>query len=259
MAMEAQPRTLWFGIRVVSSNPELPSGLLWITLPFLDLRLDSSWCALAPSPITLGISYLELLIMFETHVGHRLICEKAVRPQAPGFIPVFLPVLRKRSGTGVSFFLVFSGLWAIFLVVSDFFPASLVLTTHVGWGQCGHGLSSRLRESCDVQEVKPLLDFSGYPEGAATELKSDTLKLRFSSIPFSKRFPSWPVPDLTCGTPVVGASPGPRFHFPRDPVHERPAKRYRITGKSSADKRARVASGDLPTPERWKRLAPQRT
>ena len=56
----------------------------------------------------------------------------------------------------------------------------------------------------------------------------------------------------------VGASPGPRFHFPdRDPVHERPAKRCRITGESSVVKRAVVASGDLPTPKRWKRLAPQ--
>ena len=42
-------------------------------------------------------------------------------------------------------------------------------------------------------------------------------------------------------------------------MHERPAKRYRITGKSSADDRARVASGDLRTPKRWKRLVPPST
>ena len=27
---------------------------------------------------------------------------------------------------------------------------------HVGWGQCGHGLSSRPSESCDIQVLQPL-------------------------------------------------------------------------------------------------------
>ena len=36
-------------------------------------------------------------------------------------------------------------------------------------------------------------------------------------------------------------------------------KRFSITGKSSADKRARVVSGDLPTPKRWKTSVPQVT
>ena len=36
----------------------------------------------------------------------------------------------------------------------------------------------------------------------------------------------------------VGRSTGSRFHFPdKDPVCERPVKRFRITCKSSADKR----------------------
>ena len=60
---------------------------------------------------------------------------------------------------------------------------------HVGWGQCGHGLSSRPRESCDLHFLTPLLDFFGYPEGAATDLFNGTLKLRYSSSPFSRNFP----------------------------------------------------------------------
>ena len=52
---------------------------------------------------------------------------------------------------------------------------------------------------------------------------------------FPKKFPSWPVPDLSGHYPVVGSGPGPSVHFPgHDPVFERPAKRSRITGKSSA-------------------------
>ena len=57
---------------------------------------------------------------------------------------------------------------------------------------------------------------------------------------------------------MVGSGPGPSVHFlDRDPVMERPAKRFRITGKRSAVRRARVSFGDLPTPKRWKRLVPQ--
>ena len=89
----------------------------------------------------------------------------------------------------------------------------------MGWGQCGHGLSSRPRESCDLHILTPLLHFFGYLVGAATELFSGTLKLRYSSTPFSKKFPSWPVPDLSSRYPVVGSGPGPSVHFPdRDPV-----------------------------------------
>ena len=130
----------------------------------------------------------------------------------------------------------------------------------MGWRRYGHGLSSRHRESCDLQYLTPLLNFFGYPDGAATELFNGTLKLRYSSTPFSKKFPSWPVSDLSGHHPVVGSGPGPRVHFPDcDPVFERPAKRLRITGKSSAVRREPFSGDGLPTPKRWKRLVPQGT
>ena len=74
-----------------------------------------------------------------------------------------------------------------------------------------------------VHVLTPLLDFLvSYPDGAAAERFSGTLKLRYSSTPFSKKFPSWPVPDLSGRFPVVGYGPGPSFHFPdRDPVQVR--------------------------------------
>ena len=116
------------------------------------------------------------------------------------------------------------------------------------------------RESCDQQFLAPLLNFFGYPDGAAAELFNGTLKLRYSSTPFSKKFPSWPVPDLSDHSSVVGSGPGPSVHFPdHDPVFERPAKRLRITGKSSAVRRALVSGDGLPTPKRWKRSVPQGT
>ena len=60
--------------------------------------------------------------------------------------------------------------------------------------------------------------------------------------------------------PVPFSGPGSSVHLPdHDPVVQRPAKRFRITGKSSVHKRE-LSSGDgLPTPKRWKRLVPPGT
>ena len=60
---------------------------------------------------------------------------------------------------------------------------------------------------------------------------------------------------------MVGPGPpGFSFHFPAcDPSVERPAKRFRITGKRSALRRERGSGEGLPTPKRWKRLVPQGT
>ena len=60
--------------------------------------------------------------------------------------------------------------------------------------------------------------------------------------------------------PVIGPGPGPSVHFPdHDPVLERPAKRFRITGKRSALRRESFSGDGLPTPKRWKWLVPQGT
>ena len=127
--------------------------------------------------------------------------------------------------------------------------------SHLGWERYGHGP----RESCDHQFLTPRLDFFGYPDGAVTELYNGTLKLRYSSTPFSKKLPSWSVSTLP-GFPVGVPGPGPRMHFPdHDPVVQRPAKRFRIKGKSSAHRREPFSGDGLPTPKRWKRLVPQGT
>ena len=59
---------------------------------------------------------------------------------------------------------------------------------------------------------------------------------------------------------MVGSGPGPSVHIrDHDPVLERPAKRLRISGKSSALRREPFSEEGLPTPKRWKRLVPQGT
>ena len=64
-----------------------------------------------------GISYLELLLMFEVFAGHRLLTEETVRPQRRPCRPLFFGFFssyRARDPTWLSVsFIAFSGLWVI--------------------------------------------------------------------------------------------------------------------------------------------------
>ena len=186
--------------------------------------LDSTWCTLYSLPITredvavwpcsvdillvfssflaslhwpqgdpdlgkFGVSYFELLLMFEIYAGHRLHAEKAIRshlrPRRPLVFSGFPVGLGQEIRHGCQF------LHSLFRAL-DHLPSGLVRfilcyprahytrLMHLGWGQCGHGLFSRPRESCDLYILTPLLDFFGYPVGAAKELFSGTPKLRYS-------------------------------------------------------------------------------
>ena len=240
-----------------------------ILLVFSSFLASLHWPQGTPDLGKFSISYFELLLMFEVYTGHRLHTEKAVRshlrPRRPLFFSGFSVGIGQEVRHGCQF------LHSLFRVLGHlpgglarFIPcqpsAHYARLSHLGWGRYGHGLSSRPRESCYHQFLTLLLAFFGYPDGAATELFNGALKLRYSSTPFSKKFPSWSVSDLSGYLPVVGPSPGPSVHFPdHDPVLERPAKRLRITGKSSALRREPFSGDGLPTPKRWKRLVPQGT
>ena len=54
-----------------------------ILLEFSSLLATLHWRQDAADLGKFGISYFELLIMFEQHAGHRLNCEKAIRPPPP--------------------------------------------------------------------------------------------------------------------------------------------------------------------------------
>ena len=207
--------------------------------------------------------------MFEVYSGHRLQTEKTVRPHLHSRRPLvfsgFSVGLGQEIRHGCQFLhSLFSALGHLAGGLARFIPcqpsAHYARLSQKGWGRYGHGLSSRPRESCDHQFLTLLLHFFGDPDGAATELFNGTLKLRYSSTPFSKKFPSWSVSDLPGYLPMVGPGPGPSVHFPdHDPVLERPAKRLRITGKSPALRRESFSRDGLPTPKRWERLVPQGT
>ena len=69
---------------------------------------------------------------------------------------------------------------------------------HIGWERCGHGLTSRPRESSSVPFLNELLRLFGYPSGSAGALLDGTLPLRYCTTRFASRIPTWrlPVPML---------------------------------------------------------------
>ena len=65
---------------------------------------------------------------------------------------------------------------------------------HLGWEECGHGLTSRPLETSHPGFLDSLLVVFGYPEGSGGLLLSGDLPLRFCSNNFALRRPSWSLP-----------------------------------------------------------------
>ena len=135
------------------------------------------------------VFFLELLVMFELHTGRMLTCEKVIRPHLRACGPLVgssSPAsIGKEIRRGCQFIhRLFRSLGHLPGGLVRFVPgqpsAHFTRLLHLGWGQCGHGLSSGPRESCDMHVLHLLLMFFGCPDGAATELCNGTLKLRFS-------------------------------------------------------------------------------
>ena len=58
----------------------------------------------------------------------------------------------------------------------------------IGWERCGHGLTSRPRESASKDFLNRLLVLFGYPDGSAAALLAGVLPLRYCSA-------RWRLPD----------------------------------------------------------------
>ena len=147
-----------------------------------------------------GVSYLEVLVLFERSVGHRLLPEKAVPVKnRPGRVI--------SSGTtpvsdGVQIRLGCQFIGSLFRSpgrlpggLGRFIPGSLgphlCRLSHLGWLQCGHGLSCRPLESSLPNCLEPLLCLLGYPANAVVALSNGALRIRYCTQPFARRFPPW--------------------------------------------------------------------
>ena len=143
-----------------------------------------------------GISFQELLILFEQWADHRLLSEKVFRPHVRANRPILIPSVPVSEGIEIRHGRQFiSSLVRALAKLSGglgrFLPCQLgshmSRLRHLGWNQCSHGLTSRPLEPCH-HCLKAVCGVLGYPEGSALELPDGTLKLRHCTILFTMRF-----------------------------------------------------------------------
>ena len=219
-----------------------------------------------------GISFLELLILFEQWAGHRLLSEKVTRPRVRAGRPISLPSVPVSEGIEIRHGCQFlsSLLRALGKLpggLGRFLPCRLGThlsrLRHVGWNQCSHGLDSRPLESCHHQCLKAVCGVLGYPKGSALDLLDGTLKLRYCTALFTKRF-SPPPPPLPppWSLPKVCSRVGERNFSTIDrllDIDSIVGKRVRLTKKTRPVISSHVIPDPVPghaTPRRWKRLLP---
>ena len=116
-----------------------------------------------------GISYVELLILYELWAGERLSLEKAhpryLRPGRPISVSAVRSLCMLPGGLG------------------RFVPCSIGANhcrlRHICWEKCGHGLTSRPRESPSELFLNELLSLFRYPSKSGRALLRGTLPLRY--------------------------------------------------------------------------------
>ena len=209
-----------------------------------------------------GVSFLELLILFEQWSGHRLLSEKVTRPHVRAGRPILVSSVPVSEGIEIRHGCQFlsslvRALGKLNGGLGRFLPCHvgthLSRLRHLGWNQCSHGLTSRPLETCHHSCLSAVCGMLGYPKGSAAELLDGVLKLRCCSAPFSSRLPTWSLPSVGDGrirrlgdaTGPLGSSDGSRV------------KRVRLTRKTRGSVQpVSIPDQGHPTSKRWKRLRP---
>ena len=110
-----------------------------------------------------GISFLELLILFEQWAGHRLLSEKVTGPHVRAGRPILFPSVPVSEGIEIRHGCQFLSSLIRALAklpggLGRFMPCNLGThlsgLRHVGWNHCSHGFYSRPLESCHHQCLK---------------------------------------------------------------------------------------------------------
>ena len=161
-----------------------------------------------------GVSYVELLIMCELWAGERLSSEKAhpryLRPGRP------ISVSAVPFGPGIDIWRSCRFIGALmrslcFLPggLGRFVPCSIGANhcrrRHIGWEKCGHGLTSRPRESASELFLNELLSLFRYPPRSGRALLNDTLPLRYCAARFAYSTPTWRLPVSGAVSGLVAA------------------------------------------------------
>ena len=160
--------------------------------------------------VIFGISFLELLILFEQWAGHRLLSEKVTRPLVRANRPILIPSVpvseRIEIRHGCQFL---SSLVRAFAKLHGglgrFLPcwlgSHMSRLRHLGWNKCSHGLTSRPLEwnPVIINTFEAVYDVLGHPRGSALELLDGTLKLGHCTSLFTIRFPPSSLPRFGNG------------------------------------------------------------
>ena len=151
-----------------------------------------------------GISYVELLILYELGAGERLSLGKA-RPRYPR-PGRSISVSAVPFGPGIDIWrscrLIGALLRSLCLLpggLRRFVPCSIGANhcrlRHIGWEKCGHGLTSRPRESASAPFLDELLGLFRYPLRCWRAILAGTLPLRYCAARFACRTPTWRLPE----------------------------------------------------------------
>ena len=219
---------------------------------------------------------LRLLILYERWAGERLVIEGAVpfarrvgRPISVSAVPVGPGIDIGRScrflGSLFRFLALLPGGLGRFLPCR--IGANHCRLRHLGWEKCGHGLTSRPRETSHPGFLDSLLAVFCYPVGSGDLLLSGELPLRFCSGNFALRRPSWSLPDsggvqalLSVGGPdlSIAQRPAVRGRFDSGGCWTKGAggtwKKMRLTKKTASSLVRRHGTIHVLHGVRWKRL-----
>ena len=150
-----------------------------------------------------GVSYVELLILYELWAGERLSLEKAYpRYLRPGRQ---ISVSAVPFGSGIDIWrscrFIGAMMRSLCLLpggqgrfVSCSIGANHCRLRHIGWEKCGHGLTSRPRESASEPFLNELLGLFRYPRGSGCALLAGTLPLRYCARSACS-VPTWRLPE----------------------------------------------------------------
>ena len=150
-----------------------------------------------------GVSFVELLILYDQWAGERLVLEVAVPKSRRVGRPISVSAV--PFGPGIDIWRSCRFLGAIFRVLrmlpgglGRFLPGDIGANhcrlRHIGWDKCSHGLTSRPRESSSVGFLDELLVLFGYRAASGADLLAGTLPLRYYSESFARRIPTWRLP-----------------------------------------------------------------
>ena len=151
-----------------------------------------------------GVSFVEILILYELWVGERLCLENAIPRHRRVGRPISVSAVPFGPGIDIwrscrFFGAIFRALRMLLGGLGRFLPGDIGANhsrlRYIGWEKCSHGLTSSPRETSSDWFLDEFLVLFGYPAASGTGLIAGTLPLRYYSESFVRRIPTWRLPE----------------------------------------------------------------